>query len=113
MLAGSLGMLPSASLSGLPRAGDRGKVRALYEPIHGSAPDIAGQGIANPIGTFWTAVLMLEHLGEDQASKNLMKAIESVTTSGQNLPKDLGGSAGTAQVTNSVCNALKDLYGKM
>jgi len=83
---------------------------SLFEPIHGSAFDIMGKGIANPIGTFWTAVLMLEHLGEERASQNLMKAIEAVTEEGSNMPKDLGGSADTDQVTEAVCEALKRLY---
>ncbi|HSM00137.1 MAG TPA: isocitrate/isopropylmalate family dehydrogenase, partial [Candidatus Limnocylindria bacterium] len=80
------------------------------EPIHGSAFDIMGKGIANPLGTFWTAVLMLEHLGEEKAAAKLMKAIENVTSAGAVLPRDLGGSATTDQVTDAVCEEVRSLY---
>jgi tartrate dehydrogenase/decarboxylase/D-malate dehydrogenase len=69
-----------------------------------------GKGVANPIGTFWTAVLMLEHLGKDRAASNLMKAVETVTAEGRSLPKDLGGDAATEQVTDAVCEALTRIY---
>ena len=65
-----------------------------------------GKGIANPIGTFWTGVLMLEHLGEREAAARLMEAIERLTAQGQPLTPDLGGSATTAQVTTAVCDFL-------
>jgi tartrate dehydrogenase/decarboxylase/D-malate dehydrogenase len=74
----------------------------MFEPIHGSAFDITGKGIANPIATFWTAAMMLEHLGEPAAAKQLMKAIESVTAKKIFTP-DLGGKATTAEVTKAVC----------
>ena len=79
----------------------------MFEPIHGSAFDIMGKGIANPIGTFWSAVLMLEHLGETAAAGLLMAAIEAVTAQGRCLPPDLGGTATTREVTDAVCAALK------
>jgi tartrate dehydrogenase/decarboxylase/D-malate dehydrogenase len=78
----------------------------MFEPIHGSAFDIMGKGIANPIGSFWTAVMMLEHLGESTAAARLMKAIEHVTRTAE-LPADLGGTANTAQVTDAVCRAIE------
>jgi len=75
----------------------------MFEPIHGSAFDIMGKGIANPIGTFWTAVMMLEHLGEKEAARRLMSAIEQVTAHSALHTRDLGGTATTAQVTEAVC----------
>ncbi|MGA2989062.1 MAG: tartrate dehydrogenase [Candidatus Korobacteraceae bacterium] len=99
-LAGSLGIAPTANLNP-PR-----KYPSMFEPIHGSAFDIAGKGIANPIGTFWTAVMMLEHLGEKEAGARLMQAIEKVTGAGVALTADLGGKANTRQVTEAVCDAL-------
>jgi tartrate dehydrogenase/decarboxylase/D-malate dehydrogenase len=78
----------------------------MFEPIHGSAFDIMGQGIANPIGTFWSAVLMLEHMGETEAAARLMAAIESVTARGDCLTRDLGGTATTREVADAVCAAL-------
>jgi len=105
-LSGSLGIGATSNLN------PERTYPSLFEPIHGSAFDIMGKGIANPIGTFWTAVLMLEHLGEDNAAKQLMIAIETLTASGKTLPKDLGGNADTAQVTRALCDALKEIYGK-
>jgi tartrate dehydrogenase/decarboxylase/D-malate dehydrogenase len=77
----------------------------MFEPIHGSAFDIAGKGVANPIATFWTASLMLEHLGEAGAAARLMRAIEAVTASKVFTP-DLGGRARTRDVTEAVLGAL-------
>ena len=77
----------------------------MFEPIHGSAFDITGKGIANPIAAFWTAVQMLEHLGETSAAATLMTAIERVTADGVLTP-DLGGTATTAVVTRAVCDAI-------
>jgi tartrate dehydrogenase/decarboxylase/D-malate dehydrogenase len=77
----------------------------MFEPIHGSAFDITGKGVANPIATFWTAAMMLEHLGESDASARLMKAIEAVTAKKVFTP-DLGGTANTADVTRAVIAAL-------
>ena len=75
----------------------------MFEPIHGSAFDIMGKGVANPVGTFWTAVLMLEHLGEMEAARRLMQAIEHVTANKKLHTRDLGGTAMTAEVTEAVC----------
>jgi len=98
-LSGSLGIAPTANLN------PERRFPSMFEPIHGSAFDITGKGIANPIATFWTAVLMLEHLGEDVAARRLMKAIETVTASGLRTP-DLRGTATTADVTRAVCAAV-------
>jgi tartrate dehydrogenase/decarboxylase/D-malate dehydrogenase len=98
-LSGSLGVAPTANLN------PERTFPSLFEPIHGSALDIAGRGIANPIGTFWTLVLLLEHLGELDAAAALMRAIEQVTESRVHTP-DLGGSATTLDVTRAVCQAL-------
>ena len=78
---------------------------SMFEPIHGSAPDIAGQNIANPIGQIWSGALMLEHLGETEAAAAVMKAIHAFTSAGH-LPRDLGGSATTEQIAAGVIQAL-------
>jgi tartrate dehydrogenase/decarboxylase/D-malate dehydrogenase len=98
-LSGSLGVAPTANLN------PEGKYPSMFEPIHGSAFDITGKGIANPIGTFWSAVMMLEHLGERRAATRLMTAIEQVTAQRVFTP-DLGGKATTRDVTNAVCAAI-------
>jgi len=78
----------------------------MFEPIHGSAFDIMGKGLANPVGTFWSVVMMLEHLGEFEAAKQVMSAIEQVTANPKLHTGDLGGKATTAQVTQAVCELL-------
>ncbi|HEX6692224.1 MAG TPA: tartrate dehydrogenase [Burkholderiales bacterium] len=98
-LSGSLGIAPTANLN------PERSFPSMFEPIHGSAFDITGKGIANPIATFWTAAMMLEHLGEPQAAARLMKAIER-TTEEQVLTPDLGGVHDTRAVTNAVKRAL-------
>jgi tartrate dehydrogenase/decarboxylase/D-malate dehydrogenase len=100
-LAGSLGIAPTANLDPSRR------FPSMFEPIHGSAFDITGKGIANPIATFWTGALMLDHLGEKDAAARLMRAIEQVTASGTAFTPDLGGKATTRQVTDAVCDALR------
>jgi tartrate dehydrogenase/decarboxylase/D-malate dehydrogenase len=99
-LAGSLGIAPTANLN------PERKFPSMFEPIHGSAFDIMGKGVANPIGTFWSAVMMLEHLGEKAAGDRLMKAIERVTADDRFHTPDLGGNAKTAEVTAAVINAI-------
>ena len=79
----------------------------MFEPIHGSAFDITGKGVANPVATFWTAAMMLEHLGEKRATDRLMKAVERVTADPKLHTPDLGGEATTRQVTEAVCEALR------
>lgn len=98
-LAGSIGIAPTANLDPSRR------FPSMFEPIHGSAFDLVGKGIANPIGALWTAVMMLEHLGERDAARRLMAAIERVTAAGVRTA-DLGGTARTAEVTAAVCEAL-------
>jgi isocitrate/isopropylmalate dehydrogenase len=82
----------------------------MFEPIHGSAFDITGKGIANPVGTFWTASEMLAWLGEEKAAKKLMESVETVTERGV-ATRDLGGKAGTQEVTDAVCAKLEKMYG--
>ncbi len=98
-LTGSLGIAPTANLN------PERRFPSMFEPIHGSAFDITGKGIANPVATFWTASMMLEHLGEREASLRLMKAVEAITAR-KLLTPDLGGEATTAIVTEAVCDAL-------
>jgi tartrate dehydrogenase/decarboxylase/D-malate dehydrogenase len=98
-LSGSLGIAPTANLN------PERKFPSMFEPIHGSAFDITGKGIANPIATFWTASMMLEHLGEAKAAARLMKAIEAVSAKKIFTP-DLGGTARTSDVTRAVLGAL-------
>jgi len=98
-LSGSLGIAPTSNLN------PERRFPSMFEPIHGSALDIVGKGVANPVGTFWTAVLMLEHLGELAAAGRLMRAIEAVTGAGVLTP-DLGGHATTADVTRAVREQL-------
>src|SRR5579871_5877649 len=100
-LAGSLGIAPTGNIDPERRA------PSMFEPIHGSAFDITGKGIANPVGSFWTASMMLEHLGEKRVAARLMRAIEHVTASGRALPRDLGGTASCDQVTEAVIAAIQ------
>ncbi len=99
-LAGSLGIAPTANLN------PERDFPSMFEPIHGSAFDITGKGVANPVGTFWSAVMMLEHLGETEAAKRLMSAIEHVTADERYHTPDLGGKACTAEVTAAVIDAI-------
>jgi tartrate dehydrogenase/decarboxylase/D-malate dehydrogenase len=81
---------------------------SMFEPIHGSAFDIMGKGLANPVGTFWSVVMLLEHLGEAAAARRVMQAIEAVTADSRLHTRDLGGKATTADVTAAVCASLAD-----
>ena len=99
-LAGSLGVAPTANID------PERRFPSMFEPIHGSAFDIAGKGIANPVATFWTAAQMLEHLGEADAATRLMRAVETVTGAGILTP-DVGGKATTQEVTEAVCDAIR------
>jgi tartrate dehydrogenase/decarboxylase/D-malate dehydrogenase len=99
-LAGSLGIAPTGNID------PERRYPSMFEPIHGSAFDIMGQGLANPIGTFWSVVMLLEHLGEGEAAARVMAAIEQVTANPALHTRDLGGAATTAQVTQAVCELL-------
>ena len=101
-------IMGSLGLGGSGNINPNGEYPSMFEPIHGSAPDIAGQNIANPIGQFWSGVLMLEHLGEIQAATDLMRAIHKTTESGLKT-RDLGGSASTDEITQATIAALNSL----
>jgi tartrate dehydrogenase/decarboxylase/D-malate dehydrogenase len=99
-LAGSLGIAPTGNID------PEHRYPSMFEPIHGSAFDIMGKGLANPVGTFWSCVMMLDHLGETDDAQRLMRAIEQVTANRAMHTRDLGGTATTAQVTQAVCELL-------
>ncbi len=99
-LMGSLGMPASANINP-----DR-RYPSMFEPVHGSAPDIAGRGIANPIATIWAGAMMLDFLGETNAARRVREAVERVTAEGRVLTPDLGGKASTSQVAEAVCVRL-------
>ena len=100
-VTGSIGIAPSANLN------PEREHPSMFEPVHGSAPDIAGQGIANPIGQVWSGSMMLEHLGHPEAAAGVLGAIEDVVASGVLTP-DLGGTADTTEVTEALLAALGD-----
>ena len=99
-LAGSLGVAPTANID------PERRFPSMFEPIHGSAFDITGKGIANPVAAFWTAAQMLDHLGEPKASDRLMRAVEDVCAAGVMTP-DVGGQATTQEVTDAVIDAVR------
>ena len=99
-MLGSIGISPSANIN------PERRFPSMFEPIHGSAPDIAGKGIANPLGTIWSLVLMLEHLGLDEAGKRLMQALEGVMAEGMIRTPDLGGTSTTTEVTDALIARL-------
>lgn len=101
-LAGSIGVAPSSNLD------PARKNPSLFEPVHGSAFDITGKGVANPVATFWSAAEMLGWLGEEEGKVRLMRAVENVCEKGI-LTKDLGGTANTKDVTKAVCEELERL----
>lgn len=99
-LAGSMGIAPTGNID------PERRYPSMFEPIHGSAFDIMGKNLANPVGTFWSCAMMLEHLGEPDAANRLMQAIENVTATPELHTRDLGGKAGTGDVTRAVCRFL-------
>jgi tartrate dehydrogenase/decarboxylase/D-malate dehydrogenase len=101
-IAGSIGIAPSANLN------PEGLFPSMFEPVHGSAPDIAGKGVANPMGQIWCGAMMLEHLGFEQAGQQLMEAMTATLSDGILTP-DLGGKAKTDQVTKAVCEKIRVL----
>jgi tartrate dehydrogenase/decarboxylase/D-malate dehydrogenase len=96
---GTIGIAPSANIN------PERNFPSLFEPVHGSAPDIFGLGIANPVGMIWSGVMMLEHLGENQAADHLMRTIEKVLETGPRTP-DMGGTATTLQVGDAIAEAI-------
>ena len=99
-LAGSLGIAPTGNID------PERRYPSMFEPIHGSAFDIMGKGLANPVGTFWSCVMLLEHLGEVEAARTLLQAIEQVTAEPKLHTRDLGGNATTQQVTQAVSERI-------
>jgi tartrate dehydrogenase/decarboxylase/D-malate dehydrogenase len=99
---GTIGIAPSGNINA-----DR-KFPSLFEPVHGSAPDIAGKGVANPIGAIWSGAMMLDHLGYPQAGDAIVKAIEKVLEPGSGAPRtrDIGGTAGTIDLGKAIAEAL-------
>lgn len=100
-MLGSIGISPSANLN------PEGRFPSMFEPIHGSAPDIAGRGIANPVGTLWAAAMMLEHLGLNAEAGLLMDAVTAVLAAGKIRTPDIGGTSATTEVTDAVIEALE------
>jgi tartrate dehydrogenase/decarboxylase/D-malate dehydrogenase len=95
-VSGAIGVAPSANLN------PEREYPSLFEPIHGSAPDIAGRGVANPVGAIWAGALMLEHLGMPKAHGRLVAAIEGALAEGDARTPDLGGEAGTADLAGAI-----------
>ena len=100
-IAGGIGIAPSANLN------PEGRYPSLFEPVHGSAPDIAGKGIANPIGAVWTAALMLEHLRRPQLAALVMEAVQEVLAEGRVRTPDLGGTSTTTEVGEAVAQRVR------
>jgi tartrate dehydrogenase/decarboxylase / D-malate dehydrogenase len=98
--AGTIGIAPSGNINP-----DK-KFPSLFEPVHGSAPDIAGKGIANPIGQIWSGAMMLDHLGEPEAARTIVKSIEKTLLIKENRTKDLQGNSNTAQCANAILNNI-------
>ena len=99
-VVGGMGLAPAANIN------PEKKYPSMFEPVHGSAPDIAGQNIANPIAQIWTGAMMLDHLGHENAGKTITDAIEAVLAEGENLTRDLGGAATTQQLGKTIADAL-------
>ncbi len=100
-LQGSLGLAASANLNPVERIGP-----SMFEPVHGSAPDIEGRGIANPIATLWAAAMMMEHLGESETGRRIMDALRKVTGEKKVRTPDLGGKNTTQEFTSAVIGKL-------
>ena len=97
---GTIGIAPSGNIN------PERKYPSVFEPVHGSAPDIAGQGIANPIGQIWSGAMMLEHLGETEAAKAIVAAIENVLVEPKLRTRDLKGAADTVACGKAIADAL-------
>jgi tartrate dehydrogenase/decarboxylase/D-malate dehydrogenase len=100
-ITGTIAVAPSANIN------PERKYPSMFEPVHGSAPDIAGQGIANPIGQIWSAAMMLDHLGQPEAAADIMRAIETVLTHADRVhTPDLGGTARTSDMGGEIARAV-------
>ncbi|MBM3613739.1 MAG: tartrate dehydrogenase, partial [Alphaproteobacteria bacterium] len=99
-VAGSIGIAPSANIN------PERAFPSMFEPVHGSAPDIAGRGIANPIGQIWSGAMMLEHLGQAAAAKAIVDAIETVLGDGGPRTRDIGGQANTIEVGRAIAEVV-------
>ncbi|MFM1651785.1 tartrate dehydrogenase [Brevibacillus sp. B_LB10_24] len=104
-IVGGMGIAPSANIN------PEKNFPSMFEPVHGSAPDIAGKGIANPIAAIWCASMMLEHFGEEKAAAAIMEAMQDVLEEGRVVTPDLGGRATTEEVGSSICDTLKKKLG--
>jgi len=102
--AGTIGIAPSGNIN------PEGEFPSLFEPVHGSAPDIAGKGIANPIGQIWSAAMMLDHLGEAEAAAAVLKAIEATLVDKSLCTRDVGGTADTVTAGKAIANALSSVH---
>ena len=102
-IAGTIGIAPSANIN------PEREFPSMFEPVHGSAPDIAGQGVANPIGQIWSGALMLEHLGEVEAARTVERAIEAVLTEPRLRTPDMGGLAKTKDLGWAVADAVREI----
>ena len=100
-MLGSIGISPSANIN------PERRFPSMFEPIHGSAPDIAGRGLANPVGMIWSMALMLEHLGQADTASMLMGALEAVLAAGKVRTPDMGGRSTTAEVVDEVCRYIR------
>mgnify|MGYP001166644155 FL=1 len=102
-VVGGMGIAPGANIN------PEKEFPSMFEPVHGSAPDIAGGKIANPIACIWTASMMLDHLGEKEGAKLILNAIQEIISNGRVLTKDLGGNSNTQEVTNAIIHKIKNL----
>jgi tartrate dehydrogenase/decarboxylase/D-malate dehydrogenase len=100
-IAGSIGLAPGANIN------PEKEYPSMFEPVHGSAPDIAGKGIANPIAQIWTGAMMLEHLGQPAAARAVVQAIEQLVKEGTRLTRDLGGTASTMDVGQAIAELIE------
>ena len=99
-IAGSIGLAPGGNIN------PEKEYPSMFEPVHGSAPDIAGKGVANPVAQIWTGAMMLEHLGHSDAARAVVAAIERLVEEGKTLTRDLGGRASTSEVGQAIAGLL-------